>query len=311
MFNKFEYVYAVYIHKSFTKAAQALFISQPSLSTAIKKIELKIGSPIFERNGHEINLTEIGVEYIKTAELMLLLRKNFNRKMNDIYSLESGNIHIGATNYLCSFIIPKIIKEFKKLYPKIEIVLDEANSMSLCKNLDEEKIDILIDSFNSPDENYVSLPLSKEHILLCVPSNWEVNNDLKEYQVPLENGKLLLNSNTPFVPLNKFKKSNFVLLKKGHDMNKRAMNIFEEAKINPPIAFYVDQLNISYSLATSSMGACFVTDTIVNCSSIPQNSTFYKIASKYNSRTLFISYKKSRYCTIAMKKFIDVALKNY
>lgn len=307
MFNKFEYVYAVFVHKSFTKAAKELYISQPSLSAAIKKIEDKIGAPIFERQGHEINLTQIGNEYIKAAEQIIIAQKDFSKKLNDLYSLDTGSIHIGGTNYLCSFIIPKIIRQFRKKHPKIDIVLEEANSMTLLEYLESGKIDLLIDSFNSPDENNVFIPLLKERILLCVPSSWEVNNQLKEYRIPFVNNKLDFSKNIPPVPLEKFGKSNFVLLKKGHVMHKHATHFFHDAKINPPVSFFVDQLNISYSLAESSMGACFVTDTIVNCSSIPENLTFYKTSGEYDSRMLYISHKSERYKTNAMSEFINIA----
>lgn len=307
MFNKFEYVYAVFMHKSFTKAAKALYISQPSLSAAIKKIEDKIGMPIFERQGHEISLTQVGHEYIKAAEQMILAKKEFSKKLNDLYSLETGSIHIGGTNYLCSFIIPKIIRQFKAKHPKIDIILEEANSMTLLNYLENGKIDMLIDSFDAPDENNLFIPLLKEKIFLCVPSDWEINNQLKEYQIPFVNNKPNFLMDTPPVPLNKFEKSNFVLLKKGHVMHKYAMQFFHDARIDPPVSFFVDQLNISYSLAESSMGACFVTDTIVNCSSIPKNLTFYKISGKYNTRVLYLSYKSERYSTKAMNEFIHIA----
>lgn len=307
MFNKFEYVYAVFIHRSFTKAAKELYISQPSLSAAIKKIEDKIGAPIFERQGHKINLTQIGYEYIKAAEQMMLAQNEFSKKLNDLYSLDVGSIHIGGTNYLCSFILPKIIRQFKAKHPKIDIVLEEANSITLLNYLERSKIDMLIDSFDAPDENNVFIPLLEEKILLCVPSDWEINKQFKEYQIPFVNNKLDLSKNTPPVPLAKFGDCKFVLLKTGHSMHKRAMHFFHDAKINPPVSFYVDQLNISYSLAESSMGACFVTDTIVNCSSSPEHLTFYKISNEHDTRTLYISHKAEKYATKAMKEFIKIA----
>ncbi len=179
--------------------------------------------------------------------------------------------------------------------------------MTLLNYLESGKIDILIDSFDTPDENNVFIPLLREKILLCVPSGWEINKQLKEYQIPFMNNKLDFSKNIPSVSLAEFKESNFVLLKKGHVMHKHAMHFFRDAKINPPVSFYVDQLNISYSLAESSMGACFVTDTIVNCSSIPEHLIFYKISGEYDTRTLYISHKSERYATKAMNEFIKIA----
>ena len=73
MFSKYEYAYALYQEGSFTKAAQKLFITQPSLSIAIKGIEKEAGAVLFERRGNGVVLTEAGKEYIATVERIMAL----------------------------------------------------------------------------------------------------------------------------------------------------------------------------------------------------------------------------------------------
>ena len=131
MFSKYTYVYAVYEAGSFTKAAEKLFISQPSLSVAIKNIENEIGAPLFERTGSGAIPTEIGREYLRTAQKIKSAEQEFTNRLHDIYSLETGSISVGDTNYLCSYVLPRIITRFKILYPKIEVTLTEANSTLL------------------------------------------------------------------------------------------------------------------------------------------------------------------------------------
>ena len=80
MFDGKEYVYAVYEEKSFSKAAQKLYITQPALSTAIKKVEKKIGTPIFDRSTSPIGLTP-GVKFISTRSKSCL-RWNRTRSIN-------------------------------------------------------------------------------------------------------------------------------------------------------------------------------------------------------------------------------------
>lgn len=79
MFSKYEYVYQVYKEHNFTKAAEKLFISQPSLSAAIKKIEEKVGAELFERRGKGIELTEVGKEYIATTEQIIKAENEFKK----------------------------------------------------------------------------------------------------------------------------------------------------------------------------------------------------------------------------------------
>ena len=82
MFRKYDYVYAVYEEGSFTKAAKKLFISQPTLSVAIKSVEEEIGAPIFERDASGVKLTEVGREYIATAEKIISAKEDFEKALS-------------------------------------------------------------------------------------------------------------------------------------------------------------------------------------------------------------------------------------
>ena len=86
MFQKYEYVYAVYKEGNFTRAAQKLFVSQPSLSIAIKNIENERGAPIFERRASGVTLTEVGREYISAAEKIMEIESDFNNTVDIITS---------------------------------------------------------------------------------------------------------------------------------------------------------------------------------------------------------------------------------
>lgn len=311
MFSKYEYAYAVYKEQSFTRAAQKLFISQPSLSAAIKNIENKVGAPLFERGTGGVRLTEIGKEYILCAEQIMSAENDFKRKINDIYSLETGSIAVGGTNYLSSYVLPQIITGFSSLYPHIEVNLIEANSQSLGKMLRDEEIDIVIDSFDGIGEQYEGYPLVKERILLCVPSSFAVNEGLEDYRVTpemLQSGRDMIET-IPFVPMERFKNESFILLKNGNDMRYRATKIFSSCGITPKVLFSVDQLNISYALSESGTGLCFVTDTLVRYGGVRGNVSFYNVGEADGSRTLYIAYKRGKYCTRAMREFIDLARK--
>ena len=146
--------YSLNREQSFTKAAEKLFISQPCLSAAIKKIEEEIGMPLFERRYSAVRPTEIGRAYIETAERMMSLQRDFAAKLNDINAMESGSITIGGPNYASSYIIPPIVSRFLQLYPKINVSLVETGSVELVKKINEEEVDLVIDSDNEEKDYY-------------------------------------------------------------------------------------------------------------------------------------------------------------
>ena len=133
MFKKMEYVYTVYKEQSFTKAAEKLFVSQPCLSSAVRKIEEEIGIPLFERRYSAVRPTQIGRAYLETAEKIMNLERNFAAKVNDMNLPEHGSITVGGSNYVSSYILPLIVSRFSIDYPKINISLVETSSVELQK----------------------------------------------------------------------------------------------------------------------------------------------------------------------------------
>lgn len=311
MFTKLDYVYAVYREKSFTRAAEKLFISQPSLSAAIKTVEKEVGAPLFERLNNGIALTEVGREYIAAAEKILRIREDFVNRINDIYDLSVGKITVGGTNYLSSYVLPKIINTFSSQHPNIEVTLAEANSHALGDMMKKEEIDIILDSFDRLPEEYLGQPLLHEHILLCVPADRSVNQVLGACAIHPEdifNGTIDIAS-VPTVSIRQFEEESFVLLKNGNDMYHRAMRVFDTAEMTPKVCFSVDQMNISYALADSGMGLCFATDTLFRFGRFGSNVILYNVEEERVGRTLYIAHKKNRYCTKAMSEFMRIAHK--
>ena len=308
MFQKYKYVLAVHQEQSFTAASKKLFISQPSLSVAIRNIEKEIG-PLFERCGSGVKPTEIGKAYINTARKMQLAEDEFEKKCLDINELHTGKLIVGGSNYLSSYVLPKIITLFRNRFPNVEITLIEANSIRLREMLHNEKVDIIIDNFENGEDSYEEYPLAREQILLCVPGDRAVNKELSRFRIlpqTIYSGTVGSN-NIPAVDISLFKDEKFILLKNRNDMHFRAMSIFEENNILPDVIFQVDQLNMAYALTESGVGVSFVTDTLFKYRKHTEDVMLYHLDTHYASRILCVAHKKNRYCTRAMSEFIKVA----
>ncbi len=308
MFSKWRYVYELYKEKSFTKASKNLFISQPSLSAAIKNTENKLGAPLFERTSHGLELTEVGREYVIAAEKFLNIENEFQNKLSDIYNLESGELTVGGSNYVSSYILPKVIIKFSALHPNILIKIEEANSHNLRKMLLSGELDIVVDNVDETSE-LTKYPLCKEKIFLCVPKDYKINAGLEKHHIKPENVRsadFVLDSVEP-VSIDVFKNENYILLKDGNDMYMRALEIFRKKHIEPKVIFSVDQLNISYALADSGVGLCFITDTFFKYAHHHENVVLYRIAEEVDERTLYIAHRNNQYCSNSMRALIDVA----
>ncbi|WZL73408.1 LysR family transcriptional regulator [Clostridiaceae bacterium 35-E11] len=108
MLKDMEYVYTVYLEKSFSKAAEKLFISQPALSATIKKLESKIKVPIFDRSTNPIQLTPAGKYYIKSIEKIMEIQNDMIEYFNSLAEEKQVSITIGSAAFFCAHILPLI-----------------------------------------------------------------------------------------------------------------------------------------------------------------------------------------------------------
>ena len=165
MFHGMEYVYEVYKEKSFSQAAHNLFISQPSLSAAVKKVEEKIGYPIFDRSTKPLALTECGKEYIRAAERILSIQSNFSNYINDLGTLKSGTLVLGGSSLFASWILPKLIEKFHKEYPLVKVSLIEEKTVKLEQLLLNGHIDIILNNSTLSTSSFSSRFFQEEHLL--------------------------------------------------------------------------------------------------------------------------------------------------
>ncbi len=306
--NEKDYVYEVYKERSFSIAAKNLYISQPALSASVKKVERELGIILFDRSTSPIVLTEEGRVYIEYLEKLRALESEAKNKLMDISKLKTGKIVVSGENFVSSFIMPKIIMEFTKRYPGIHVELVESNSPDLRQLLITEAIDLLI-AHDFDKKLYSSIPLFEETLLLAVPKDYKINEDLKDYVLSRKDvveGKHLKDS-CPKVSIKKFEDCPFILLKKGNDTRRRASEIFLEEDFEPKtVKIYLDQLITSYNMVCFGLGVAFVNDILVKNSN-QSGCVFYKLRGRATHRRMAIGYKKNKYLSNAINAFIETA----
>lgn len=307
MFKYADYAYAVYKEKSFTRASEKLFISQPSLSLTIKKLEDMLGTPVFDRSGREICLTDIGQKYISAIEEIKSIEKNLKNEIDDLQKLKKGNITIGSTIFVSSNILPLILKSFQSAFPEININIMVENSATLEKMLEKGSIDFIVDNAQKEKEKeYEYLPVTKEHILLAVPKNLPVNEKLTPYQIPknIINEKENWHKSHPKVNMRQFRDEKFILLRYGNNMRQISNKIFKENNIVPNVIQEFDHLMTSISYAEAGFGLCFITDSVLKYANNLNDISLYLPDTSHSERTLYIIRKKNKYLSCAAEELI-------
>lgn len=308
MFRGMEYVYAVYKEKSFSKAAEKLFISQPSLSANVKREEQCVGYPIFDRSTKPLGLTEPGKKYIETVEKILSMQNEFSEYIDDLGELKTGKLVLGGSSLYSSWVIPPLMGEFAKKYPKVQLELLEETTANLQKMLQSGAVDLVLDNCELEEDVFVRRFYRKEYLVLAVPKRFRINDDLKAFQVDVSMIRDLsfLESSVPKVDLGVFSKEPFILLKPENDTRVRAMEICGQYNFSPNIVFELDQQMTSYNITCSGMGISFISNTLI--SKVPESTevVYYKLEGEQSIRNLYFYWKRTSYFSKVMQAFLDL-----
>ena len=310
MFHGMEYVYEVYKEKSFSQAAHNLFISQPSLSAAVKKAEEKIGYPIFDRSTKPLTLTECGKAYIRAVENILSVQADFSNYVNDLGELKNGTLVLGGSSLFSSWILPQLMEKFHQEYPHVKISLIEENTVKLEKLLQDGNIDLVLDNSILSTTVFSNCIFQEERLLLAVPEAFAINQELTEYQISMDQIRsgAFKNEDVPPVPLNHFSRESFVLLKPANDTRKRALALCHLYGFVPKTIFEMDQQQTAYYVTCSGFGISFVSDTLIAKGADMPGVIFYKLDGENSRRNLLFYWKKERYFSKAMQEFLRISL---
>lgn len=310
MFRHKDYIITIYEVGSFTKAAEKLFVSQPSLSATVKRVEEKIGTPIFDRSTSPLTLTETGYEYMKYAMQIKEIENDFERYASDYGSLLTGKLRIGGSSFFSSFILPNLISEFNKKYAKIEFEIVEDSTRNLISRLGENTLDIVIDNAELNEENVQSKIYKSERLILAVPKRFDINEKLKERRFTAEQIKKDEHLQGKSIDLSKCKGLPFILLHNENDTGKRADKLFKKYEMKPNVVFYLDQQITSYNMACTGIGIAFLSDTLIKRIAPSSDVYYYVLDERFAERNIYFYYKKNRYLSLACQKFIESNAKN-
>lgn len=306
MFVWKKYVYEVYKERSFTKAAQNLYISQPSLSARIKKIEEIIGEPLFDRSTTPLQLTEVGKVYIEAAEEITQIEQRLENYINDLAGLKTGNLAVGASTLFAAYVVPSLITQFNQKFPDVHIQLIEGNTAELEEMLGSNALDFVIDNYHYDSILYNKELYCEENILLAVPKHFAVNEELGMYQLSYKNikNKNYLNQKYPAVPLGRFADLPFIMLTQGNDTRTRGDRLCRNVGFKPNIVLEFNQQSTAYMASSTQLGATFISDILVSQLPTFENLVYYKLDGEEAKRKVFFYYKTHKYKTRVMEEFV-------
>ena len=167
--SELRYITAVAKELHFGRAAERCFVSQPTLSVAVKKLEEELGVALFERHQHEVNITDIGKRIVEQAELILNEANNLKEMAMQNKNQLSGELKLGIIYTIGPYLLPKLIPYINNIENDLTLLIEEDFTENLAVKLKSGEIDIAILA-NPFEENGVETELLyKEPFLVALP----------------------------------------------------------------------------------------------------------------------------------------------
>lgn len=308
VFENKEYVIRIAEEKSFSKASKSLNVSQPALSAGIKRLEDRLGAPLFDRKTKPITLTEVGREYVRIANEISDKESGFEDYVKKTKGMVSGHIKIGGSILFSSFILADLISEFTAKYPRVNVELVENSSEELFEMLKKGTVDLVIDNMETRDAIFAKFPYAEETVLLAVPTKYQLADEPFLTAADVQERKHL-DRHAPTVSLHKFENIPFVFMNDKSDTGKRTRRVMESQKMNPKVLFTVSQQMTAYNMAQSGIGATFVSDTCVL--NVPETDAlvFYKLDREDMKRLVSFYCRQKMVNDLTVSAFLDMVQK--
>ncbi len=207
--TELKYIVAVAREKHFGKAAEACFVSQPTLSVAIKKLEDELELKLFERSAGEVTVTPLGEEIVRQAQSVLEQAAEIKEIAKRGKSPLNGPLKLGVIYTIGPYLLPDLVRQIIENTPQMPLMLQESFTVRLLEMLRTGEIDCAILAEPFPDTGLAIAPLYDEPFMVAVPSNH-----------PLAKG--------PAVSTEQLKSETMLLLGNGHCFRDHVLQVCPE-----------------------------------------------------------------------------------
>ncbi|MEW9673735.1 LysR family transcriptional regulator [Ammoniphilus sp. 3BR4] len=265
---------------SITRAAELLHVSQPSVTIAIQKLEEEIGVQLLDRSQKRLSLTVEGrVFFLKIEDILNRLDDTIS-EMKNYRDLQTGILNIGVPPMMGSFLFPSIFSEFRKLYPHLELSIQEEGSLVIHQKLESGELDIGIVNISRPSPRIETLMITQEEIVAVFPINHPLVNNTAISFEQLRDQPLIIPKDTILQQ---------VLLEK-----------CQEHQFSPNIILQSSQLETIRRLVAQGVGISFLLDKIAyddnHTVALPFENTLYL--------EIGLAWKKDKYLSKTSQAFI-------
>ena len=273
--KQLKYLCAVAEHKHFSKAAAACHVTQSTLSVAIQDLESRLGVVVFERNKKTVLITPLGEKLLHQARGILGAVEDFVSLARANEGALSGEIRLGVIPTIGPFILPPILKNLRKSYPKLKLYLKEALSAQLLLQLQQGRLDLIMLAFPYAMPDMETVSLFRDEFLLCLPPGHRLEKVKQVKQQQLRGESLLL-------------------LEEGHCLRDHALEACKLQSADTDLVYQGTSLHTLVQMVANGLGVTLLPEMAVQANVLGDTHLQLKHFSSENvSREIGMAWRRS------------------
>ena len=168
MEQEMKYIWQVWQEGSFSRAAEKLYMTQPALSIAVKRVEAGLGAELFDRSRHPLELTQAGEAYIETIRRVRYLEEELERRIEDLRGLQTGTLRLGGTHFLNCYILAPIAGRASAAWPGGGAGADRGQLRGARGGAARRELDLTFSCDPEIVARFEHRPAFYDHVLLAV-----------------------------------------------------------------------------------------------------------------------------------------------
>lgn len=296
------YILSIARHKSISRAAEALFISQPSLSKYLKNLEQQLGTRLFDRVGNSYFPTYVGERYIHYAEKIVEFGMEWDIEFDDIMHQNHGRLNIAIPIMLGNSLIGPTLMRFHQLYPHVTVNMMEEVNFVAEHTLNDYTVDLTFYNVREFPKDLDYQVIGTEEIVLVLSANHPLIAD----------AAAKAGFKYPWIDLSLLSKESFILLYPDQNTGGLALKLFEDYKMKPDILLHTRSSEMSIRLAMEGLGAAFAPESYYHYlkSREAVDSVCLSVGKERIVNTLIAAYQRNRYLPQYARAYLDI-LKEY
>lgn len=269
-----------------TRAAEALYIAQSTISKAIKELEHELGNALFDRSKRQLTLTDVGEVFYEKSLEILNLYGNLPNEISSVLGVEQGHITIGLSAIMDMERFSRVLGTFHQKYPSVTFNLIENGGKTIETQIRKGDINIGVTSLPVDNMQFDSFPLYSE-----------------KFQVVAHSSHPLAQQQT--VEISALKDEDFILFNEDFYLNDKIIAAARKVGFVPNIVSKISQWHFIEHLLSAKMGISILPENIVNIISQNQNISVLQLSDAELQWEMGVIWKKDVYLNHATQTFLD------